>query len=138
MIILSWGYFKRSDFFCLIKLIIIVANPTRPININIININLPPPPNNGVTFKLNPTVANAETVSKNKFNGEIWGSINVKAKNDMIITIIAPNIVANARLTESEGISRLNKTTLFLPRITEIKLAIDVANVFTFIPPAVD
>lgn len=51
---------------------------------------------------------------------------------------IDPKIVADARLTELGEISRSNKTTLFLPRIIDLKLAIATPNVLTLIPPAVD
>src|SRR4030043_732274 len=114
-----------------------VRAPNLPKNINKITVILPPTERNGVTPLDNPTVPKAETASNNKskkgeFSKKVKSSTQKKIKNIEKIKITI------ARFNTVKGISFLNSSILFLPRITDQTPAKRTARVVVLIPPPVE
>lgn len=116
----------------------IVKVPTLPTNMLAAKISLPESLSCGVIPKLNPTVLNAEKLSKARSVKFILRSVMLKPNTVNPSANRDRKIIAEALLIESIPISLPKASTLSWPFVRLKKFRIPTANVEVFIPPPVE
>ena len=119
-------------------LISTVIRPTRPVNISSTITIFDAPQRLEVIPIVEPTVLIADTTSNKIERAERVGSIDKRVTKPTTIAMIEAVTTAEARRTDSAGISRPRSVVALRPRITARRLAIITAMVLILTPPAVD